>query len=367
MIRRLRSSAWAWLLAVIVLVLIVIGIATTPGFATAFNISNSISLMSEKGMMLLPLALLIIAREIDISVASTAALAAVAAASAAPHGVVAAVTAALAVGVVCGAINGAFVVGLGLPSLLVTLGTLALYRGLCYVFLGGTPITAIPGQFITFGNGTWAGGFLPLDIIPFVALAPIFLVVLQHTAAGRRIYAIGGNPDTARYAGVRTARIRFLLFVVSGAVSSIGGLITIGRTAQASPDALLGYELDAITVIFLGGVSFLGGKGRMMAVYWAFVLLIAVRSYLQLNNASGYVQGTAVGLLLILSLLLSNIVQNVSVAVRTRRSKAGQLDAPNSLEDREEPLTAIAAAATDSPPPADEASHPAPPSPKELS
>ncbi len=319
-------ARWETVLAGCVIALLLVASATTPGFTDGLNVANSISLMSEKSLMILPLALLIIAREIDISVASIAGLSAVSAGIMLRdgHSVAIAVGVAVAVGLCCGAFNGFCVTVLGLPSLVVTLGTLALFRGLCYVLLGGTPVTAIPSSLIDFSSNNIAGTYVPLDIVPFLVLAPLFALTLHRLPTGRRIYAIGGNPAAARYAGVNQKKIKFGLFVVSGVACSIAGVINIGRTSQASPDGLLGYELDAITVVFLGGVSFLGGKGRMSGVVWALVLLIALRSALQLHNASAYAQGTAVGVLLIVSLLLSNLAQRIAdkIGVRSRRRTA---------------------------------------------
>lgn len=316
-------TRWETLLAGCVIVLLSVTDATTPGFSDQFNVSNAVSVMSEKSLMILPLALLIIAREIDISVASTAALSAVCAGIVLRdgHGLALAVCAAVLVGALCGAFNGFCVAVLGLPSLVVTLGTLALFRGLCYVLLGATPVTTIPQSLLTFGNENLSGTYVPLDIVPFLVLAPVFGLVLHRLPTGRRIYALGGNPDTARYAGVRQQRLRFGLFVLSGAVSAIAGIISIGRTSQASPDGLLGYELDAITIVFLGGVSFLGGKGRISGVIWALVLLICLRDGLQLHNVSAYAQGTAVGVLLIGSLLASNLARRASAALARRRRR----------------------------------------------
>jgi rhamnose transport system permease protein len=319
---------WETVLAVAVVAMLIVASATTPGFTDGFNIASAISIMSEKALMILPLTLLIIAREIDISVASIAGLCAVCAGMALRGGqpVAVAVLVALAVGLACGAFNGFCVAVLGMPSLVVTLGTLALYRGLCYVLLGGDPVTTVPDSLINFSNDNVGGTDLPLDILPFLVLAPIFGIALHRLPVGRRIFAIGGNPDTARYSAVNLTRIRFGLFVVSGLVCSIAGVINIGRTSQASPDALSGYELDAITVVFLGGVSFLGGKGRVSGVIWALILLVGLRSALQLHNVSAYAQGTAVGLLLIVSLLVSNLARQTARTLGDRKRRRATPD-----------------------------------------
>ena len=324
---RARLGSWEGILAVLTLALLVAAATGNETFWTAFNIQTSVSTMAEKALMVLPLALLIIVREIDISVASMAGLSAVTAGIVLDQGgtIPVAIGIAVLTGAVCGAINGFFVAVLGLPSLVVTLGTLALFRGLCYVLLGGTPISAIPPELIAFGNEAVPETFVPWDIVPFLLLAPFFAIALQRMVIGRRIYALGAGPETARYSGVNGVRIKFVLFVITGVICAIAGIINIGKNSSAAPDAAFGFELDAITVVFLGGVSSLGGRGRMTGVYWALLLIMTLRSLLQLEGAGGYTQNTAVGLLLILSLLLTNIVNQVSAAVAVRRARAARL------------------------------------------
>lgn len=322
---------WEVILAGLVLATLAFAASGTPGFLTAANVSNSLSIMSEKALMVLPLTLLIVAREIDISVASIGALATAVAGVTlrAGAGVLSAVAVALVVGLVCGAINGALVTVMGLPSLVVTLGTLALFRGMCYLLLGGTPVTAIPPALMTFGTARVPGTPLPYNVLPFLVLAPLTALLLHRLPTGRRIYAIGGGPEVALYSGVRTQRLRFGLFVGSGLVCAIAGIISIGQTSQASPDALLGYEMDAIAVVFLGGVSVLGGRGRVSGVLWALSLVIALRSALLLHNVSAYAQGTAIGMLLILSLLIANIVRALSQ--RLNNSVPGSTAVPEQI------------------------------------
>ncbi len=336
---RSRAGQWAWLLAVFAIILIIVSSITTNGFADAYNIESSISRMASKALFVIPLVFLIIARHIDISVASVAGLAGI------NYGLVVqsggthelAILAALATGLGCGAINGFFVAKLGLPSLIVTLGSLALFRGLCYVLVGGTPISPLPDQLIEFANGSVGNTFIPWTIVPFLVLAPIAAVILHRTPFGRRVYATGGNPDTAVYAGVRTNRMAFQMFVASGLIAAIAGVIQIGITSSASPDSAFGFELDAVTIVFLGGVSFLGGKGKFSGVLWALVVVIAVRSMLQLQNFGAYGQAAVVGLILIGSLLLANVAQRVSFARSSQRMRTQEL--PPEREEVTTPTT----------------------------
>jgi len=189
-----------------------------PGFLSAFNISQAIAGMSEKALIVLPMVLLIIAREIDLSVASMLALTSVILGllTRAELPLAASIPLVLASGALAGAFNGALVTRLGLPSLVVTLGTMALFRGIGYILLGPDSVNVFPDALTDFGIDNVGDSFVPWTIVPFVVLAPIFALGLQHTAIGRRIYAIGGNPDTALYSGIRLRRIRFWLGLDEG-------------------------------------------------------------------------------------------------------------------------------------------------------
>lgn len=319
-----RFKSWEFILLMLVVVTLILATAVVPGFAKPFSISTALATFAPAALMALPMALLIIVRDIDISVGSIAGLSSVAGGLAIQAGqsLPVVILVALLTGVVCGAVNGFFVAILGLPALLVTLGTLALFRGLCYVLLGGTPISPVPDFFATLGNGNIPGLIIPWAIVPFLILAIVFGVVLHRSTIGRRIYAIGGNPDTAHYSGIHVTRMRFVLFTISGVVAALAGLINVGITSQIAPDGALGIELDVITVVFLGGVSVLGGKGRITGVVLSSILIMTLRKSLQLENVSGYTQGIAIGGVLILSLLITNLSQRLIGSLHERRKHA---------------------------------------------
>jgi rhamnose transport system permease protein len=147
-------------------------------------------------------------------------------------------------------------------------------------------------------------------------------VVLQHTPIGRRIYAIGGNPDAAVYSGVKTRKLRFWLFVVSGLICAIAGVVFTARLANARANNAVGFELDVITIVLLGGINVFGGRGRLPGVLWALCLIAIVRNVLGLSQIGGDAQGTVVGLILILSLLVSNSSNLVLDQVRSLTSRS---------------------------------------------
>jgi rhamnose transport system permease protein len=314
--------SWEAFLAVLCLVTIVFAALLVPGFATPTNLSQAASTMAEKGLLVLPMAVLIICREIDLSVASQLALSSVVFGLLIQAGVplVACIPLVILVGLATGAFNGLFAVRLGLPALVVTLGTLALYRGLGYVLLGTASVNELPASLTDFGVLNVPGTAVPWTIVPFLVSLPFFVVMLHGTATGRRIYAIGGGPDVARFSGVRVARIRGSLFVVTGLMAAIAGMVYTARLSNARADNALGYELDVITICFLGGISFLGGRGRLTGVVFALVLVTLVRNVLGLKGVGGDAQGIVVGMLLIVSILATNLVTRLSRTLESRRS-----------------------------------------------
>ncbi|WP_413989699.1 ABC transporter permease [Labrys okinawensis] len=306
-----RLATWENFLGLLTVAVLAYAVLAVPNFATGFNISQAIAGASERALIVLPMVLLIIAREIDLSVASILALSSVVfgVLIQAGYGQEIAILGALATGILCGAFNGALVTYLGLPSLVVTLGTMAMFRGIGYIILGTDSVNEFPDSFTDFGINTLGDSPLPWTIVPFLVLAPVFAIILQKTAIGRRIYALGGSPDTALYAGVRVARIRLSLFIVSGLVSAIASIVFTARLANARADNAIGLELDVITIALLGGVSVFGGKGKLTGVFLALVLIATLRNVLGLSQIGGDAQGTVIGLLLILSLLMSTTAQ----------------------------------------------------------
>ncbi|WP_131197012.1 ABC transporter permease [Lichenihabitans psoromatis] len=320
---------WDGLLAVLTLLTLLYATLAVPNFATSFNISQAIAGVSEKALLVLPMALLMITREIDLSVASMLALSSVVLGALIQADVPLAIALpiVLVVGAVAGLINGLLVTRLALSSLVVTLGTMALFRGIGYVILGSASVNVLPDVLTDFGINTVLGNVLPWTIVPFLVLAPIFVVVLHRTPIGRRIYAVGGNPETARYSGIDGKTLRLMLFVVSGLVSAVAGIVFTARLSNARADNAVGFELDVITVALLGGINVFGGRGNLAGVFWALALVAVLRNVLGLSQIGGDAQGIVIGSLLIVSLLASNVVQSLVAAAQWRKTvKAQQRD-----------------------------------------
>jgi rhamnose transport system permease protein len=318
-------ASWELLLVVLLLLSIVLGSSLSPYFLSGSNFSLMAGDIMERAIMALPMTLIIICGEIDLSVASVLGLASVVLGALwmGGHPLWMGIALALIVGLVAGLFNGLLVTRLGLPSLVVTLGTLALYRGLAYVILGDQAVSNFPDAFTNFGFGTIPGTLIPWSAIIFVVLALIFLVVLRWGSLGRQLYAIGLNKEAARFAGIRVARIKLLLFALSGIISAIAGVIFTARFANARPDNAQGFELDVITIVLLGGVNSFGGRGTIIGVILSLLIIGIVRNALGLADVSGDVQNVVVGLLLVVSVLGPNIAQRIQSAITRRRLALG--------------------------------------------
>jgi rhamnose transport system permease protein len=309
-VRIARFLRWETLLAAILIVLTLGGARLSPVFATSQNFSNLTVAAMEIGMMALPMTLIIIAGEIDLSVESTVGLtsAVLGYLWAAGVSLWVAVPLVLVLGAVGGLLNGILVTRAGLPSLVVTLGTLALFRGLASVVLGPRAISNFPPEFNAFGFGNVPGTPIPWPLVVFGVLAVLIGVVLHRTWIGRQIYAVGKNQSAARYAGVRVLRLKTALFVVSGTVASLAGVILTSRLSSARADAGQGLTLAVVTAVLLGGVDIFGGSGTLPGVVLAVFTLAILQNALRLTDVSTQLQSIAVGLLLIVSVVVPNLV-----------------------------------------------------------
>jgi len=260
---------------------------------------------TEKALIALAMALIIITGEIDLSVASIIALASTMMGLALQAGAdtPVLVMVGIGVGVLCGAFNGFLVTGLKLPSIVVTIGTMSLFRGIAYIVLGDQSFKGYPASFSWFGQG-YVFWVISFELVLFVVAAVIFYVLLQHTNFGRRVYAIGNNATAARFSGVRVDRIKFVLFCLTGLMSGIAAVLLTARLGSTRPSIAEGFELEAVTMVVLGGVSILGGSGTIIGVVLAALIMGLVTFGLGLLNVPGIVMSIFIGLLLIVVIAL---------------------------------------------------------------
>ena len=326
-----RLARWEVLLAFVLLGLVWLGASLSPVFLSARNFSNLIAAVIEVGIIALPMALIIVAGEIDLSVESMVGLAAsvLGFLYAAGYPLEMAIPAVLVVGALGGLLNGVLVTMAGLPSLVVTLGTLALFRGLALVVLGPRGISGFPPQFSAFGFGTIPGTPLPWPFVIFAVLALVLGFVLHGTWIGRQLFAAGKNVGAARYSGVRVARMKLLLFVLAGLIAALAGVVLAARLASARADAGEGMTLTVVTIVLLGGVNIFGGRGTILGVVLAFFTLAVLGNALRLANIASEIQSIAIGVLLIISVVIPTLAHQfksaLDRALRGRRAPAGRV------------------------------------------
>ncbi|MDZ4134146.1 MAG: ABC transporter permease, partial [Paracoccaceae bacterium] len=269
-------------------------------FLDPWNLSDATFNFTEKAMIAFAMAMLIVAGDIDLSVASTIALASTAMGVASTFGLGAPglVGVGLLVGLLCGAFNGALVAGMGLPSIVVTIGTMSLFRGISYIVLGDKAFNKYPAGFDYFGQGYvyWVFSF---ELALFAACALLFWVLLHKTNFGRAVFAIGNNPTAALFSGIRVARVRFTLFLLTGVMSGVAAICLTSRLGATRPSIAGGWELEVVTMVVLGGVSILGGSGSIPGVVLAALVMGLVTFGFGLLNVPGIVMSIFIGLLLI--------------------------------------------------------------------
>jgi rhamnose transport system permease protein len=302
----------SWDTAIIIAVLLSIAVAsaTVTGFASPRNTGFLLIDLIPILLLALPMTLIILTGEIDLSVASVAGFVSCVFGSLWSAGLSLELIIPLCVvlGAVSGAVNGVLVSVLGLPSLAVTIGTLALYRGLAFVVLGDQAVTSFP-RAITSGLQAKIGASgIPVWIIPVIILAIIFGVVLHFTGFGRSLFAIGYSEEAARFAGIRVAQTKFWLFIISGAVAALVGIWWTLRYGSARGDNATGLELSVIAAVLLGGVSIFGGKGNLPGVIAGVVLLGILRNALQLARVPEDTLSMLTGGLLILAVVAPNAI-----------------------------------------------------------
>jgi rhamnose transport system permease protein len=302
----------SWDTAIIIAVLLSIAVAsaTVTGFASPRNTGFLLIDLIPILLLALPMTLIILTGEIDLSVASIAGFVSCVFGSLWSAGLSLELIIPLCIvlGAVSGAVNAVLVSVLGLPSLAVTIGTLALYRGLAFVVLGDQAVTSFPRTIASGLQAKIGATGIPVWIIPVIILAIIFGVVLHFTGFGRSLFAIGYSEEAARFAGIRVAQTKFWLFIVSGAVAALVGIWWTLRYGSARGDNATGLELSVIAAVLLGGVSIFGGKGSLPGVIAGVVLLGILRNALQLARVPEDTLSMLTGGLLILAVVAPNAI-----------------------------------------------------------
>jgi rhamnose transport system permease protein len=328
-------ARWELLLVLLLIVGVAISANLSDSFLSVFNFTHMPTEVTYIGVMVLPMTLIIISGNIDLSVDSTIGLTATVLASvwAAGWDIWLASLLALLVGAVAGCANGMIITRLKLPSLVVTLGTLALYRGLAFIILGDHSIPdsgVLPAGFLRLDNyflgyvGPFDLGFLQfpgkrlaVSLVIFLILAVAFGLLLHRTAFGRYIYAIGNNALACRYTGVPVDGVVVTLFTLSGLMAALGGILLMSFQGDARADMGSGFLLNVITAVVLGGVNIFGGEGTIVGPVLALCLIEVLQSGMRLRTppVDPSIQTLLIGALLIASLLVPNLVRRAREAL----------------------------------------------------
>ncbi|NEJ07557.1 ABC transporter permease [Rhizobium leguminosarum] len=311
--RRILASWEVLLFAVAVLIFIFNSLAS-PYFLDAWNLSDATFNFTEKAMIAFAMALLVISGEIDLSVAAIIALASTAMGAAAQLGIgtPGLVAIGIGTGLACGIFNGVLVSVLKLPSIVVTIGTMSLFRGISYIVLGDQAYGKYPADFAYFGQGyvVWVFSF---EFVLFIVLAILFAILLHATNFGRQVYAIGNNDFAARFSGIPVERVKFILFLLTGVMSGIAAVCLTSRLGSTRPSIAQGWELEVVTMVVLGGISILGGSGTIVGVVIAAFVMGLVTFGLGLLNVPGIVMSIFIGLLLIITIAIPIIARRIKV------------------------------------------------------
>lgn len=323
-------TQWEVILGFLLLLVFLFFMNITPYFLDGFNLLNTTFTFTEKAIMALPMMFIIMSGDIDISVASIIALSSFAMgyASSQGSGTAALVLIGLSVGLGAGLFNGFLITKIGMPSIAVTLATLSIFRGIPQAILGDKAYTKYPASFAYFGQGyVGSGSLIPFSLVFFLVLAAVMGFVLHKTRYGRKIYAIGNAKEAARFCGVKVDRIRFMNFALMGLFSGIAAVLLTSRIGSTRPNIALGYDLEVITLVVLGGVSISGGKGNLFGVLMAIFLVGYLKYGMGLVNLSAKAMIITIGTLLIVAVLLPGFLNTAKAWRKLKLQQRANPDA----------------------------------------
>ncbi|MDZ7926562.1 MAG: ribose ABC transporter permease [Agrobacterium sp.] len=291
-------------LAGLIVVSILMGLAS-DNFFSVNNIMNVLRQVSVVGILAVGMTFVILTGGIDLSVGAVMALVGTLSAGLMVNtGLPAslALPAGLFIGLGIGLFNGALVAWGKMPAIIVTLATMGMARGLGLIYSGGYPVSGIPSWISWFGVGRV--GVVPVPVIIMVVIYVVAWVLLQRTAFGRHVYALGGNELAARLSGVKTRRVKLAVYGISGVTAALAALILTGRLMSGQPNAGVGFELDAIAAVVLGGTAIAGGRGLILGTLIGAVLLGILNNGLNLMGINPYLQDVIKGAIILLAIYI---------------------------------------------------------------
>lgn len=339
--RRYGQLVWRErvLLGVLLISILVLALLSDT-FLTADNLLRATRYAAEIGLLALPMTMIIIARGVDLSIASNMALSAMFMGLFWQRGlhIWLAVSIGMLVGTAAGVMNGIVIARVRVPAIVVTLATLAVYRGIATGLSGGRGILGFPDAFLWLGSGTVAG--VPAQTLIWLAATVGAAVLLSRTLVGRYVYAIGHNELAVRFSGVNVDRLVVAMYTASGLIAGLVGMLYAARVATAKSNAAMGYELAVITAVVLGGTSLAGGEGTMVGSVLGVLIIAILQNGLTLARVPSAVQDVLIGTVLLLAVLTygaRRAWRGVRPAVTTTQpSPGGEPAAGSSGQAREE-------------------------------
>lgn len=301
---KLKNSLLKYKSLIGLLILCLVISVITPRFLTIPNIKNVFTQVSVNAVIAIGMSFVILTGGIDLSVGSILAVSGAVAASIikSTGNIYLAIIVALAIGSIVGLINGVLISKGKIQAFIVTLATMTIFRGVTYVYTNGTPISGLGESFSVIGNKTVLG--LPIPVVFTIIVFGLAYYILSQTRYGRYLYALGGNEDSARLSGINTDKIKTLVYVICGAAAALSGIIVTSRIGSASPNAGVGFELDAISAVVLGGTSLSGGEGSVVGTIIGALIIGVLNNGLNLVNVSPFYQAIIKGLVILLAVII---------------------------------------------------------------
>jgi len=291
---------------VFVLLVVYLSFATTK-FLTLSNIVNVFRQVSNQGIIAVGMTMILIMGQIDLSVGALVAFAAVLNAIFLKWGLSIPLSIVSTLGVTClwGVLNGYVTARFRLHAFLVTMATMTLIRGMTYTLTGGYPVGGLPQDFFIYGSGQL--GFVPYPVIYMLVIFMLGAFVLSSTTFGRSIYALGGNEDAARLSGINVERVKIGVFVVSALVSGISGLVLSSRLMAGSPEIGIGWELDIVAAVIIGGTNIMGGQGKLSGTLLGVLFIGILSNGMILLDITPYMQQVVRGLVILGAVILNSL------------------------------------------------------------
>ena len=320
------NITWEKILLLILIMVFTLNSLFVPYYFSLENILALSQSYIELGVLGFAVILLLISGNIDISIAGIVAFSATIFAICFSFGIPIpfCIIITLITGTLCGILNALLIVGFSIPSIIVTLATMSVFRGLSYVLLKDDAIYGFPKSFTYFGTGYIPNTYVPLELIVFPFLILITWFILHQSTFGKKIYSVGLNPEASFRSGINVKQVNIIVFAWAGFLYSLAAILLVSRIGSVRPNIATGYELEIIATVVFGGTAIFGGYGNVWGYVLAFLTLVSMRSGLALLNVPGQYMAIIFGLVLIFSILANNFINQINERkILEKRSKDG--------------------------------------------